>query len=107
VNDNFEIPNLTKEIYVGGRSGYYCQPYYMGKLVEVNNALTGESLLGNVREYSCIKIYMDPLKVTPGTKVQVKHLRIPPHYQMGGFVYVNRLKKILTEKVQIKLREFD
>lgn len=105
VNEHFEIPNLTQEIYVGGRSGYYCQPYYIGKLLEVRDIITNEDLLSKVREYSCIKIYMDSLTTKPGIKVQVKHLRIPAHYQMGGFVYVNRLKKILTEKVQIKLKE--
>ncbi len=105
VNEQFEIPNLTQEVYVGGRSGYYCQPYYIGKLLEVQDVEKNESLLEKVREYSCIKIYMDPLTVKPCTKVKVRHLRIPPHYQMGGFVYVNRLKKILTEKVQLKLKE--
>lgn len=104
VNEQFEIPNLTQEVYVGGRSGYYCLPFYIGKLVDVTDIETGASLLDKVREYSCIKIYMSPIDVKPGTKVKIKHLRIPPHYQMGGFVYVNRLKKILTEKVQTKLK---
>jgi hypothetical protein len=105
VNESFEIPNLTQEIYVGGRSGYYCQPYYIGKILEITDETTGESLIDKVREYSCLKVCMDPTIVKPGTKVKIKHLRIPPHYQMGGFVYVNRLKKILVEKVQSKLKE--
>ena len=35
--------------------------------------------------------------VKPGTEVSVSHLRIPPHYQMGAMVYINRARKIIID----------
>lgn len=104
INDKYEILNKTKEVYTGSRNGYYCQPFYIGKLLEVKALDDDKDITSYVKEYGCIKIHMDQETTKPGTKVQVKHLRIPPHYAMGAFVYLNRQKKILTEKVQSKLK---
>ena len=104
VNNKFEIPNLTNETYIGSRSSYYCLPFYIGKLIEVKELTTNQSILNKVREYSCTKINMDPHIVESGTQVEVKHLRIIPHYMMGGFVTLNRQKKLIAEKVQSRLQ---
>ena len=90
VNSKCTIRNNTKEFYIGGRKGTYSQPYFIGKLLEVNDELTGDSLLSNVEYYTFNKI---KLKNTNNLKkVRVSHLRIPPHYQMGAMVYLNRAK---------------
>ena len=93
-----EIENKTTELYVGGRKGFYCKPFYIGKLLEVTDSVTGESLMDKVKEYSFFKIEMNST-VPVGTQVFVKHLRIPPHYQMGGMVYLNRIRRKIVDKV--------
>jgi len=68
----------------------------MGKLLSVVDKKTKVSLMNRVEEYSFSKIKMKNVKI--GTQVVVSHLRIPPHYQMGGMVYVNRIRKKIVDK---------
>ena len=98
ISDKLEIKNGTKEFYIGGRKGSISQPYYIGKLLSINNKKTKEPLLGKVKEYTFSKIKMKD--IVPGTEVIVTHLRVPPHYQMGGMVYVNRLRKKIVERAK-------
>ena len=98
VMDNYEIENKTEEFYIGGRKGSYCKPFYIGKLLDVIDNSNGESLMDKVIEYSFFKIKMDH-SVAPGTSTLVKHLRIPPHYQMGGMVYLNRIRRKIVDRV--------
>lgn len=102
VDDNLEIPNLTEELYVGGRKGSYCRPYYIGKIIEIYDIDTSNVITNNIKEYSFFKITMtDGIK--PGTKVHIKHLRIFPHYQMGGMVYLNRIRRLIVDKVYLTI----
>jgi hypothetical protein len=103
VNQNLEIKNNTQEFYIGNRKGAYAKPYYMGKLLSVINKDTKEPILNNVVEYSFNKIKLK--NVPPGTKVIIKHLRVPPHYQMGGMVYVNRIRKKIVERARILMHK--
>lgn len=98
VDDNYEIENATNELYVGGRKGSYCRPYYIGKLISVIDMSNEEILTNSVAEYSFFKIKMSK-DIKPGTRVKVKHLRIPPHYQMGGMVYLNRIRRAIVDRV--------
>lgn len=98
VNQDHEIENKTEELYVGGRKGFYCRAFYIGKLLDVTNAETGECLLSSVQEYTFFKISMGT-NVTIGTPVRVRHLRIPPHYQMGGMVYLNRIRRKIVDRI--------
>lgn len=95
VNSKGEIKNSTLEYYIGGRKASYHKPYYIGKLLDVVD-LESNSLIENVVEYSFSKIQLK--NIDEGTQVKVTHLRIPPHYQMGGMVYVNRIKKKITDE---------
>lgn len=97
VNDKLFIKNGTTEFYIGGRKGAIAQPYYIGKLLNVVDKETKLPLLDKVVEYSFLKIKMRD--VIPGTSVIVTHLRVPPHYQMGGMVYVNRVRKKIIERL--------
>lgn len=96
ITDKLEIKNNTQEFYIGGRKAAYTKPYYMGKLLSVIDKKTKGSLMNQVEEYSFSKIKMKGVKV--GTQVTVSHLRIPPHYQMGGMVYVNRIRKKIIDR---------
>jgi hypothetical protein len=98
VNDKMVIKNETKDFYIGGRKGTYAKPYYIGKLLNVIERDTKKPLMSNVEEYTFSKIYMRDTK--PGTLVIVTHLRVPPHYQMGGMVYVNRIRKKIVERAR-------
>ena len=93
VSEKLEIENNTKEFYIGGRKAVYAQPFYIGKLLNIT--FNDNSLLDNVKEYSFSKIYMKDIE--PGIKVNVSHLRIPPHYQMGGMVYINRVRQYIEQ----------
>lgn len=96
VTDKLEIKNATKEFYVGGRKGAVAQPYYIGRLLSVNEKLTNTPLFDKVVEYSFSKVKLKD--IAPGTEVTVTHLRAPPHYQMGGMTYVNRVRKKIIER---------
>ena len=50
----------------------------------------------HVKDYSFSKIRMQD--ISPGMEVIVTHLRVPPHYQMGGMVYINRIRKKIVDK---------
>lgn len=95
VNSKGEVKNNTSEYYIGGRKASYHKPYYIGKLLDITDH-TSQSIIDNVVEYSFSKIQLK--NIDEGTKVKVTHLRIPPHYQMGGMVYVNRIKKKITDE---------
>lgn len=96
VNDKLEIKNNTQEFYIGGRKASVTRPYYIGKLLSVIEKRSSNVLTGNVVEYSFSKIKMRD--ILPGTEIIVTHLRVPPHYQMGGMVYVNRIRKKIVDK---------
>lgn len=103
VNERLQIKNNTTEFYIGGRKAAYTKPYYIGKLLSIFDKKTGSPLMGNVIEYSFSRIKMKD--VAPGTAVVVTHLRVPPHYQMGGMVYVNRVRKKIVDRVNLILNK--
>ncbi len=101
VESDHTVDNKTEEIYVGSRKGFYCKPYYLGKLLDVKNE-AGLSLMDSVKEYTFFKIVMND-DIQPGTKVEVRHYRVPPHYQMGGMVHLNRIRRTIVDKVYLTL----
>jgi len=98
VSPKLEVKNNTSEFYIGGRKASYAKPYYIGKILSISDKKTKESLMNNIEEYGFFKIKLK--NVSPGIEVIVSHLRIPPHYQMGGMVYVNRLRKNIIEQAR-------
>ncbi len=105
VNPKREIKNLTKEFYIGGRTGFHSKPFYMGKILDVISTDSGESLVPDIKEYSFLRILMG--KTSPGTKVTVSHLRVPPHYQMGGMAHLNRIRKNIVDSINKKIADAD
>lgn len=103
ITNRLDVKNGTTEYYIGGRKASYTKPYYIGKLLNVLHFNTKEPMLHLVKEYSFSKIKFRD--VQPGTPITVIHLRIPPHYQMGGMVYVNRVRKKIVERAQILLEQ--
>lgn len=103
VGDDGEIPNLTKETYTGGRKGKFYGRYFIGRLINVVDVATGESLLDKVVEYSFASIKMADVPV--GTNVKVNHFRITPHYEMGGMVFLQRIRESIVESVETRLRK--
>lgn len=100
ISDKLNIKNETKEFYIGGRKGSISRPYYIGKLLSVTDKNTKTPLIEKVSNYSFSKINMKD--INPGTNVIVSHLRIPPHYQMGGMVYINRIRKNIIDCAKFK-----
>lgn len=103
VTTDFAIENKTEEIYVGGRAGFYCKSFYLGKLMDVVDVETDKSLMEHVSEYTFFRVILNKNSVRPGTKVRVCHLRVPPHYQMGGMVHLNRIRRNIVDKVFLTL----
>ena len=99
VMENGVIKNATKEFYIGGRKAQVTKPYYIGKLLSITDAESKKSLMDRVVEYSFSLI--KTRDIVPGTLVSVAHLRIPPHYQMGGMVYVNRTRKKIIDRARL------
>jgi hypothetical protein len=97
VVQNQTINNNTSEYYIGGRCATYSKPYYIGKVLSIINNDTKESIIHLLKEYSFNKI---KINVPDNTVVQVTHLRVPPHYQMGGMVYVNRIRKAIIDEAK-------
>lgn len=92
------IKNNTQEYYIGNRKASYSKPYYIGKLLNIIDLTNNRSILNNVTEYSFSKIKLSD--IDNSTPVVVTHLRIPPHYQMGGMVYVNRIRKQIVDSLK-------
>lgn len=105
VGTKLDIKNGTEEIYIGGRKASYTKPYYIGKILNILDKKTKKSLLSQMTEYSFSKIKMKD--IDPGTEVIVTHLRVPPHYQMGGMVYVNRVRKKIVDRTKFLLSKSD
>lgn len=97
INEKCQIKNATTEFYIGGRAASYTKPYYIGKLLNVVDKKTNLSLMNKVMEYGFSRIKLKD--VVPGEEVTVTHLRVVPHYQMGGMVYVNRIRKKIIDRV--------
>jgi hypothetical protein len=100
VDQNNEIYNMTTELYVGGRKGSYCRNFYIGKVLDVLDIDKNISIMKSVEDYNFFSIKMKS-DIEPGTKVAVKHLRVPPHYQMGALVHINRIRRAIVDKVYI------
>lgn len=103
VNDKNVVPNMTKEVYVGGREYKNYGSCFIGELIDIQNE-SGLSLVGEVTEYSFAAIQMSN-KVEPGTKVKVKHYRILPHYEINSLVFLQRIRKAIVEKVHLRLNK--
>lgn len=102
ISEKLTIKNGTKEFYIGGRKAAYTKPFYIGKLLSIINRDTKNSLMHLVKDYSFSKIRMRDIE--PNTPVTVTHLRVPPHYQMGGMAYVNRIRKKIVERAKITIQ---
>lgn len=98
VDSNLVIKNGTKEYYIGGRKASYTKPYYIGKILSILDKKDKQPITHLVKEYSFLKIKMNNIK--PNTEVIVTHLRVPPHYQMGGMVHVNRIRKNIVDHLK-------
>ena len=97
VNQHGIIRNATTEMYIGNRNGTYHQPFYIGKLLDIVDVSTHQSLLHQVSSYSFSKI--NTHDIPQGTLTLVSHLRIIPHYQMGAMVYLNRAREQIISSI--------
>lgn len=91
INENLFIKNKTHEFYIGGRAGSISKPFYLGKILNIIHKNNKINLYNNIDNYSFHQIKMKEVAV--GTPVIVTHLSIPPHYQLGGMVYLNFVRK--------------
>lgn len=95
------ISNNTIETYIGGRKLTDFGPCFIGLLIDVIDNNTGNSIKECVESYSFSSIKMKPdYKYTP---VTITHLRISAHYEMGGLVYLQRIRRKIVDSVYFKI----
>ena len=104
VNNNYIIPNNTKKEYIGGRNFKNYGRYFIGKIIDIKDAETGDSLKNKIKEYSFMQIQMDK-SIMPGTSVIVKHFRILPHYEMHSMVFLQRIRRSIVDSVYFRLHK--
>lgn len=100
VDSQGKIPNNTIETYVGSRKYKMYGSCFIGKLISVLDKESGETLTNRIKSYSFVDIQSD---LAPGTNVIVNHYRIPPHYEMGGLVFLQRIRRHLVDKIFYRL----
>jgi len=96
------IPNNTKECYMGGRKFKNYGPCFIGLVIDIKDE-SGNSLKSKIKDYSFVQINMQG--VEPGTKVSVKHYRIPSHYEMKSLVFLQRSRKRLVSSIYKRLHK--
>jgi hypothetical protein len=103
VRDDLSIPNNTQELYTGERKFSYDSPCFIGWIIDITDLDNCESIKSMIKDYSFMQIKMMP-GVKPGTKVKVKHARIPSHYEMGSLVFLQHARKRIVNRLQYKLK---
>jgi hypothetical protein len=98
------IPNNTKEEYIGGRNFKNYGRCFIGKIIDIRDNSTGESIKDKIKEYSFVQIKMDE-SAKPGTFVTVKHFRILPHYEMHSMVFLQRIRRQIVDSVYFRLHK--
>jgi hypothetical protein len=96
------IPNNTIETYTGGRKLKFFGPCFIGMLIDVVDRDSGKSIRNSVKNYTFVQIRMSG-DITPGTPVKVTHFRIPSHYEMGGLVYLQRIRRKIVDSVYFRI----
>ena len=96
------IPNNTIETYVGGRKFTNYGPCFIGRLIDVIDNRTNNSIIDSVKEYNFIQIMMDQT-VETNIPVTVSHFRIPSHYELGSLVYLQRIRRQIVDSVYFRL----
>lgn len=104
VESGYIIPNLTKETYTGGREFKHYGPCYIGRLINVVNSQTKESLMSKVLGYTFVDIKMDK-SVPIGTPVTVTHFRILSHYEIAHLVFLQRIRRHLVDSIYFRLHK--
>jgi len=102
IRKNHTIPNKTKEEYIGGRSYKNYGPCFFGKIIDIENTNTGESIKSEMLEFSFSQIKMNN-SVEPGTPVKVTHFRILSHYEMDSLVFLQRIRRDIVDSVHFRL----
>lgn len=103
IRDDYSIPNNTVERYIGGLKFKDYGPCFIGMLIDIVDIKNKKSLINNVKNYTFCEINMNTKEVELGTKVLVKHFRIPSHYETFGLVYLQRTRKKIVDSVYYRL----
>lgn len=101
VDVNLMARNNTKEEYVGRTTFKNYGPCFLGKILEVNDE-KGNSILDKIKWHSFNQIHFDN-SVSPGTKIFVKHYRIPSHYENKSMIFLQSVRRDLVDKIYFTL----
>lgn len=102
VRKNHTIPNRTKEEYIGGRSYKNYGPCFLGKIIDIVDIITGESIKNQMEAFSFSQIKMNDT-IKPDTAVKVKHYRILSHYEIDSLVFLQRIRRDIVDSVHFRL----
>jgi len=102
IRKNHTIPNKTKEEYIGGRNFKNYGPCFLGKIIDIVDLNTNESIKDQMIEFSFSQIKMKNT-VEPKTPVKVTHFRILSHYEMDSLVFLQRTRRDIVDSVHFRL----
>lgn len=94
------IPNLTNETYIGGKNLKDYGPCFLGKLISIKS--NDIDYTENVEYYTFNEIKTN---LIAGQEVEVKHFRIPSHYEMHSLVFLQRIRRAVVDKVYFLLNK--
>ena len=101
VSEKQLVHNETEEEYVAS-TGNNMGKCFIGLVEDVTDIETGLSLKDEIESYSFSSVTMNK-SVKPGTVVKVTHLRIAPHYEIGGLVQLQAVRKKIVDSVYVKV----
>jgi hypothetical protein len=103
VDCNYQIPNKTTETYTGSNKFKFYGKCFIGSVIDVIDMKTNESIKNNILNYAFSHINMIPGSIPVGSRVFVKHFRIPSHYEIGSLTFLQRIRRNIVDSVYFKI----
>lgn len=105
VTEHFTIKNKTEEKYFGEEDGKDYGKCFLGKIIDIIDLSSNESILSDLESYSFSVINLSE-EIAPGTMVRVSHLRIAPSYTLGSLKILQVICSKIRARINKKMKEF-
>jgi len=105
VTEHFTIKNKTEEKYFGEEDGKDYGKCFLGKIIDITDLSSNESILSDLESYSFSVINLSE-EIAPGTMVRVSHLRIAPSYTLGSLKILQVICSKIRARINKKMKEF-
>lgn len=89
------VKNSTKETYIGGRNHKFYGPNFIGKLLDIKH--NDISIMDHVTKFGFNGIHINGFE---GETVEVEHLSLLPHYDLGPFVHIKNVRTAIIRLIE-------